>query len=347
MAMAYTNRSTTRTSLGRIAGVYLHNGDAQGGGFVLDELPQLVECPTVEVRPLCTAMLGPLTDAGQLLQDDNRLGIAAGEFDDVLANYVVCIALEAGFTARQVFQSAVCTFRPFGLKPTAHAPVVVLAMLNAPASAEDGSPIWCSGDGEVILAQVYTNDSLRIGGGENRPLGLEHDVQVEGTIPLGQGSRCSTPSEVLGLMCSADEGNFLSPGDGAKGDNALGGNKAKVTPPFTALQENATPEVEGGKPIAVVIRLHGSVSGGDLTFSRDGDLGGKTKAAAQVVIDCPVQAHVIGAVAHLMSNAACVVEGVAVGLHGTVKYVNLRRGRIQFETSSSANVHYEIGIPQL
>ena len=91
---------TARAHLGRPRRIDRHYLHASPSSFVLDELPQLVERPTVMESPLGApqALVGALTDTLQLFQG-NRVMRRLRRLYDVLADLMVHPFLVATFFA--------------------------------------------------------------------------------------------------------------------------------------------------------------------------------------------------------------------------------------------------------
>ena len=96
------------TGLTRIPGIDLNNQNPISNPFVLKELTQLVERPTIRATALgfvARLLVGTFSDSGQVLNGDDRIE-HPGFVDDFGTDAMVEPSLIAAFPSRQPLQQA-------------------------------------------------------------------------------------------------------------------------------------------------------------------------------------------------------------------------------------------------
>lgn len=92
-----------------VAWIHEHHGDACKLRLVFDKLPKLTETPIVLSRTLPFANRHPVTDPGQVFQDQRGLRVF-GELNETFGDAVVHPALEAPLSTRHFLEATLGTF---------------------------------------------------------------------------------------------------------------------------------------------------------------------------------------------------------------------------------------------
>jgi len=347
MPIPMTNSTASRASLTGISGVYSDHRNTQGSGLIFNKGAELIKSPRVKIRSLLPTVSGFPPNAREVFQNNDRIGILGGKLYDTLADHMIGVALETGFSARGVSERPLGALCPFALKARSHSPVVVLALFDLTTAAKDRVSIRGNSGGEIIHTEVYADDRFDLFNRNLLNIGFETDVKIKVSLSLAESGRGGSPSEILGLLLTADEGYLLAFANSADRDYIFLRYNAEIASALASLQEYTSLEIESCFPLTILFAPHCDVGTGDLSFGRDGDLRRKAKPPAHIVVDCLMQDHVIGTIAHFVGFVADVIQRVAICLHRLIKQCGLFCRGIQFQASSSLNLHSNLFVAYL
>jgi len=282
--------AASRASLGGVSGIDRLYYNTSHFPFILQELPQLIESPRVEITALRFPMLGGLPDTSEVFDSNSWLGVLQSFTDNRLRDTVVGIGLKPFLPTTKAFQGALSTPRPFGLKALANSPIVMFSILNLTSTKKLPS----GGNSYKPLSHITTNNC-----GSIFKLGYinyfrERNIKEDASLTPNKG--CSpyipTVGEIFGLVSAQDIGNFNSPLSSRDAYHLSVGNKSKVPAPNSALKEN-TGRFEGGQML-FPIGLHRGIASGNLFDNRASHLSGKRETSANTLIGKPVKSEASG-----------------------------------------------------
>jgi hypothetical protein len=192
--------TTPATGLAGIGGVKPLDRHACQPGLVGDEVPELIEGPSVEAIPLPPAEPDPFADAPQVFKGNPANG-ALRRSNEILADAVVGIAAvpalpQFGTDQCPMAAAALVSVSSLGCLAKIAAPFGMLASLGLDLLRGMAVPIGI--DGDVLHPQIDTDEVLGLGGLRSHILDLDAE-EVMAVPPLDQLGRrpACGPSGVL------------------------------------------------------------------------------------------------------------------------------------------------------
>lgn len=202
----------------RIDGQNLNSGELS---LVGDELPELMERPSMHASPLPLAKPYPAADARQFFEGNAASG-AFGSRNERLGNAVVRVLSEAGLTAGDGLEPAADGARalalalPAGRRALERAPGRGVA-LAAPLDVVAGMEITVAGGGDVGHTQI---DAEEVGGGRLRPVGKvdRHQQEPLAVAAAHEVALANGGAEALGLIAAHHQRHGHTAGQGQQRD---------------------------------------------------------------------------------------------------------------------------------
>ena len=171
--VALVDTPARRARAGCVPRVYGDKREARVGALVGEEEAQLAEGPGRENDTLLASSRDPFPDVGQLFDPNSPSG-AFRTGNDLLADAVVFVTLEASFPAPSLPQEPLGSLRADGLKTAAEFEVSLPQPTDQAAGVE--STVTVSGD--VLYAHVDSQEVVRLGRGRGVDLDREHEAEA-------------------------------------------------------------------------------------------------------------------------------------------------------------------------
>lgn len=178
MFTAISQRTTQRTSLRRISGIDVLNGNPHGLRFVLDKGLKLPESPTVESSSNSLSAFDVLSDVGQIFENNFTHSKTFGFFDNRFAHFVVRVFYSPLLFTRDLSERLFCALAAVGLQATAKRKMFVTSVTKITATKK----LTCTRSGKIVFSDINTQNSFGFNGFD---VG-EFENQIEKPISISE-----------------------------------------------------------------------------------------------------------------------------------------------------------------
>ena len=283
---------TDRTFLRCIGRVNVDHGYASNSGFVVYELPELVEAPrTMSMSLRLGSDRCPLSDATEIFKGNQGRGVF-GFHDNILGNAMVRVSLEPSFMTGKLLQMSFGTICTATLKICLEVIKFGSGLFNLLAREYLTHRIYSY----VLNSEIHTDNAYWQGlfGFRN----FDHDTKIELSASEDQISLTSDPVH-SGSMIIADLNRKLDPASESQQRDSI-----KSFPRHDSLViDDCTVRIKDR-----LDRLVSLISFGCLGNGSNSHLGGYTKLLSEISINNGLQLDFIGGV-HLKSYIGNIVAG--------------------------------------
>lgn len=338
MTISFFGMTTIVTALAGASWLHFDQAKAVPGGLVVDELPEQVGRPFVNVPALLLSQLAALTNPVEVLESNRRIAGLSGELDNPFGDHVHRVSAEPRLFSALPFQHP--PDRParrlclLPLETGAGSLVAAADMLQTLAAKEPG-PLPVGYDRNVVNAPVYAHDGIvrpvKVGNGL-----AEGHGQVDLAAPDVQSAITQPPvGQVIGQPGRGLVGDALDPaGAGRNAQPVLA--EAEVPAPVATLQADRR-VLEPDRLVGGLLELaQGQVLGRDLAVGADQNLGRQPEQPFEVLVRQLVQPGRVADVAILEGDPAGVVTGVVPLLECALSQAKVK---IKFQFNRSYDVH--------
>ena len=298
-------------SLGGVSGIDRLYHNTSHFPFILQELPQLIESPGVEITPLCFPMLGGLPDTGEVFDSNCRPGVLQSFTDNRLRDTVVSIGLKPFLPTAKAFQGALSTPRPFSLKALANFPVVMFFVLNLTSTKELSS----GGNCYESLSHITTNNC----GSFFKLRGIdclrERNIEKDAFLASNKSSCSYIPpiSEIFCLVSTKKIRNLDSPLD-SRNTYCLGFRDKPEVPTSNSTLKKDTGRLEVSQ-MPFSIGLHRGIGSRNLSDNRASHLSGEGKTSTNIFIGKSMKSKTPGKIVILKSYLAHIITGLGKAIN--------------------------------
>lgn len=297
-----TTSTTTRAGLGGVARIDVFHRNPSLQSLVLDKALELGKGPTMEVGPLGLALLGSLSDVGQLLHDDNISCLEATH--DGFTDAVIQVAHNASLLAPKAFDETPCAPTPFGKQLATQLAVVPPDVHRLFATELEA----VRGHGQINHANVYPDPFTLVGLRQWIDLSLDDNVQVEclGLLIIDEIRRaidCPVIQEGT-LEVSQHHRDFDATLDGGDGGPVILGDGERP-----GIESDGCVGAKAARRMAIA--LPSLVSFCNLISGSAGQLGREVKLLSGAIVAKMVERNFVMQATMLMGYLGNVVTGVA------------------------------------
>ena len=325
-------------SLGGVSGINRLYHNTSHFPFILQELPQLIESPRVEITPLCFPMLGGLPDTGEVFDSNCRPGVLQSFTDNRLRDTVVSIGLKPFLPTTKAFQGALSTPRPFSLKALTNSSIVMFSILNLTSTKELSS----GGNCYKSLSHITANNC-----GSVFKLGYinyfrEHNIKEDTSLTPNKGRSSYIPpiSEIFYLVSTKQIRNLDSPLD-SRNAYCLGFRDKPEVPTSNSTLKKDTGRLEVSQ-MPFSIGLHRGIGSRNLSDNRASHLSGEGKTSTNIFISKSMKSKTPGKIVILKSYLAHIIAGLGKAINRLPQ--GLRRiNQLQGYCSGSFTFHQSLG----
>lgn len=329
--------TTPRASLGgisRINGLDYHTSHLP---LILQELPQLVESPRVEITPLCFPMFGRLPNTSEVFDSNCWLGVFQSFINNSLRDTMIGIGLKPLLFTTKAFQGASCTPRPFSLKALTNSPIVMFSVLNFTPTKELSS----RGNSYKTLPHITTNNCGDIFKLRSFDCLRERHIKEDTILAFDEGG-CSyipTISKILSLMSTKSIRHLNSPLNSRDAYCLAFWNKPEVSSSNATFKKDAGGLESSQMPFA--IGLHRGIGSGNLSDGRASHLCREREASTNILVDKPMQGNTSGKAVIIKGYLAHIITSLSKAINRFPQCLR-RVNQLQRYCASSFTFHQRL-----
>jgi len=305
-----------RAFLGGIGGIDVDYRHARDSGFVVDELPKLIEAPVMLFASLRLSNRASFLDTLEIFQDYQGRSVYSLR-NQHLRDAVVCIPMEPCLFARKRLQMSLSTFCAASLK-------ICLEVVDLFANLFDlitRELLPGRINGNIFDAKIYSKYVLRLD--LFRLRNINHDTEIENAISEDKVCLTSNPIQSRRMIVT-DQNRKL--------DSTI---ESQQRNPIEAFPREDSLIVDH-RAFGIKLRLNRSVSlvgFNDLRYGSDGHLSRDTELIPGRIINNLLQLDFISAAA-LKSRLCYVITGSVKLMHSLQKRLELLRSSFKLDHQS-------------
>lgn len=206
--------TTVRAFAAGIPGVHSDQWYPRNARFVLDEVPELGECPGMQNHPLPAPNRDPLADMAQFFNCDSALS-ACGASNDLLGNHVVGIGRESLFAAGEFSELTTCAPRPLLLEFCSELSVTITNPFDCASAVTVAVRV------SRYLSDPHVDSKPIINLSQRRLLNIAGDSQIPLPAVIDQIRFALAILDLLGLPLACNERDSLAASQGPDIDRGV------------------------------------------------------------------------------------------------------------------------------
>ena len=276
-----------------------HTGDSR---FVCQELPELIEAPSMQVATLSLSNHNPGSNAIEIFNGNSSKGVF-GFRNKLLRDTMVCVLSKPGGLLGKLLKMPLCRFGSLGLKPRLQG----ICSLSNLVELLSCVYLTVGIDSKILDTNIHAKNAL---GFVLRFFGdLNDHAKVEDTVDEDQISLTTNPIKSRPLVVSDHNRHNLP---SLKSDYGYG---LKPLPRKNSL-------IVDDSPIGTELwldRLIAFIGFDDLGNGTYGKLCGKSVLSANIVVDRVMHFNLVS-FAHLKNSISYLIAGLIKSVHGIKKH---------------------------